>query len=277
MTSPLYSIESIGCRKLRVGRWNWQLAGLQVPLLMFNGIGMNMEVLSPLAAELAERPVLMLDAPGIGDSPEPLVPYTVGMAASWGAELLGRFGIEKVDVLGFSWGGAIAQQMAIRHGRHVRRLVVAAMGQGLPMAPGKPAILTYLADPHWLRDMREHPKRVAFLGLGSSDRAVLTREFLSRLKLPGSRGYLYQFGALCGWSSALALPFLKKPTLVVMGEEDQIVPLANGRLLAALIPGARLEVIKEAGHLLMFSHREKFLRLLREFLRSDKELHKRAA
>ncbi len=244
---------------------------------MFNGIGMNMEVLAPLAAQLAERPVLMFDAPGIGDSPEPLVPYTVGMAAAWGAQLLDRFAIEKADVLGFSWGGAIAQQMAIRHGRKVNRLVVAAIGPGLPMAPGKPAILTHLADPHWLRDLREHPKRVAFLGLGGSDRAVLTGAFLKRLKLPGTRGYLYQFGALCGWSSALALPFLNKPTLVVMGEDDQIVPLANGRLLAALIPGARLEAISGAGHLLMFSHQPEFLRLLREFLGSDKELHKRAA
>jgi pimeloyl-ACP methyl ester carboxylesterase len=270
-------MEDIGRRRIRVGRWNWHLVGSRTPLLVLNGIGMNMEVLAPLAEGLAERPVLMFDAPGIGGSPEPLVPYTAGMAAGWGVELLDRFGIDKTDLLGFSWGGAIAQQMALRHGRRVGRLIVSAIGPGLPMVPGKPAILTHLADPHWLRDLREHPKRVAFFGLGGSDRTVLTREFLKRLILPGTRGYLYQFGALCGWSGTLALPFLNKPTLVVMGEDDQIVPLANGRLLAALIPGARLEVIEGAGHLLMFSHQQEFLRLLREFLSSDKLLQMRAA
>lgn len=270
-------METLGRRRLRVGRWNWHLVGEAVPLLVFNGIGMNMDVLEPLAGMLAERPVLMIDPPGIGASPDPVLPYTPGMAAGWATELLDRYGIERVDVLGFSWGGAIAQQFAIRHGRRVRRLVLAAIGPGVPMVPGNPATLRHMADPHWMRGLLKEPKRAAFLGVGPSDRKALTPAFLKRLKLPGPRGYLYQLGALAGWTSALALPLLDKPTLVVMGEDDQIVPLANGQMLAALIPHARLEVIAGAGHLFMFSHPQEFVRHLREFLGSDKPLQRRAA
>lgn len=273
MDSP-FTTEIVGRRTLRVGRWNWALSDSVTPLLIFNGIGMNMEVMAPILEELGDRPILMFDMPGIGGSPEPLVPYTPCMAAAWGAEILKRDGIAQTDVLGFSWGGAIAQQFAIQHCTRLRRLVLAGIGPGVPSLPGKPSILAHLADPLHFGDLLSGG---LFAAMSPLDRAVMTPQFNKRLIMPGSRGYLYQLMALAGWTSTPFLPFLAKPALVMMGEKDPIVPLVNGRMLAAMIPDARLETFRNGGHLFMFSQQARFVSLLRDFLQNPKQEQRRAA
>jgi pimeloyl-ACP methyl ester carboxylesterase len=89
---------------------------------------------------------------------------------------------------------------------------------------------------------------------------------IARLKPPTRRGYLYQLLAMIGWTSAPALPFLKAPTLILMGDDDQIVPLANGRILNSLIPGSELEVMEGGGHLFLLSHRDQSISAIRRFL-----------
>ena len=275
--APVCHIETLGRRRLRCGLWNRAVKSGGTPLVVFNGIGMNLETLQPLAEAMGGRPILSLDPPGVGGSPDPLVPYTPAMAAGWMAELIDRHDIAQADVLGFSWGGAIAQEFALRHGQRVRRLALAAIGPGWPMIPGNPATLAHLADPRWIAGLIKNPGQAGFLGLGPADRATLTPDFLSRLKHPGTMGYLYQMAALAGWSSVLCLPLLNTPTLVLMGQKDPIIPLANGRLLATLIPQARLEVIGDAGHLFIFSHMQQCVQHLQSFMPYDTQARKRAA
>jgi pimeloyl-ACP methyl ester carboxylesterase len=90
---------------------------------------------------------------------------------------------------------------------------------------------------------------------------------VSRLKPPSGTGYFYQLIAMLGWTSAPLLPFLMKAeTLILMGDDDNIVPLANGRLLQALIPNSELKIIEGGGHLFLVSHVETCLTMIREFL-----------
>lgn len=272
MNTPL--IETLGSRRLRTACWNRHLIGTATPLLIFNGVGMNFEVLEPLAGELGNRPVLTLDMPGIGGSPDPAMPYTPQMAASWGKKLLERHNIEQADIMGFSWGGAIAQQFAIQYPRLVRRLVLAAIGPGLPIIPGQATYHFHLMDPIWKGQTSESN----LLGAVSpADRKVVMDDLLARLTPPSSTGYFYQILALSGWSSALALPLMNKDTLIIMGDEDHIIPLVNGRWLSALIPSSRLEVIKGGGHLFMFSHLKELMVHLRPFLEMDGQAHQGAA
>ena len=284
--APACRITTLGQRRLRYGIWNEHaispaIGSEVLPLVVFNGIGMNLETLQPLAEAVSRamrgRPILTLDPPGIGGSPGPLVPYTPAMAAGWMAELLDRHGIVQADVLGFSWGGAIAQEFALRHGQRVRRLALAAIGPGWPMIPGNPATLAHLADPRWIAELISNPGQAGFIGLGPADRAALTPDFLARLKQPGTLGYLYQVAALAGWSSTLRLPLLNTPTLVLMGRKDPIVPHANGRLLATLAPNARLKILNDAGHLFIFSHLQECVRHLQSFMACDTQARKRAA
>lgn len=268
------SLGHFGTRRLRFCLWNGNRLGAATPLLVFNGVGMNLEVLEPLAASLPHRPVLTLDMPGVGESPEPKMPYSPQMAASWGAQLLTRHGIKQADVLGFSWGGAIAQQFAMLHPARVRRLALAAIGPGLPILPGQATYHFHLLDPIWKGKYTDS----RLLGaVSDADRQVIVDDLHKRMVLPTPGGYLCQLMALSGWSSALGLPLLRKPTLVLVGSEDQIVPPINGRWLAALVPGSQLVTVEGGGHLFMFSHHDTLVRKLRTFLDPGEQEEKLAA
>jgi poly(3-hydroxyalkanoate) depolymerase len=261
--SPEFTIETVGGRDLRVARWRWDEPSEHPPLLFFNGIGANIEAVIPLADALADRPFITFDMPGVGGSPDPVVPYNP-FVMSWIAnELLERFAAPLVDVMGVSWGGAMAQHFALQHPGHVRKLVLAATTAGMLMVPGKIGTLSKMIDPRRYVDpafMDQH-FRTLYGGLtGGKD------EHISRLKPPSPRGYLYQLLCMIGWTSVPALPFMKTETLIMMGEEDAIVPPINGQILKVLIPGSRLEMFEEGGHLFMLTHKDRTVALLREFL-----------
>ena len=99
---------------------------------------------------------------------------------------------------------------------------------------------------------------------------------IGRLKPPTPRGYFYQLLAMLGWTSVPALPFLKQPTLILMGTDDQIVVPANGKILHSLIPNSTLVEIEDGGHLFLLTHEEESLAEIRSFLDAPDE-GKRAA
>ena len=83
---------------------------------------------------------------------------------------------------------------------------------------------------------------------------------------------------MVGWTSAPLLPFLlKAETLVIMGEDDNIVPVSNGRFLASLIPGAELHIIKDGGHLFLMAQAEESLAIVNAFLSRPREAKRKAA
>ena len=269
-----FSMEQVGGRTLRVARWRWDQPSEHLPILFFNGIGANIEAVAPLAEALTDRPFIMFDMPGVGGSPEPLVPYNP-FTMSWIAkDLLKRFNAPLVDVMGISWGGAMAQAFTLQHPSYVRRLVLAATTAGMIMVPGNPAALTKMANPRRYVDaafMEEH-FRTLYGGLTGGK-----AEHISRLTPPTPRGYVYQLLCMLGWTSLPALPFLKKETLIMMGEDDQIVPLINGRMLESLIPNSRLEIFEQGGHLFMLTHREQTISSLHGFLDAPERQGKKAA
>ena len=269
-----FSMEVIGGRTLRVARWRWDMPSELPPILFFNGIGANIEAVAPLAEGLTERRFIMFDMPGVGGSPEPVVPYNTYMMAWTAKRLIKRFGADVVDVMGVSWGGAMAQHFALQHGKHVRRVVLAATSAGMLMVPGKPAALSKMIDPRRYIDpaFMERHFRTLYGGLTGGK-----AEHIGRLTPPTPRGYLYQLLAMAGWTSAPALPFLRKPVLILMGAVDNIVPLANGKFLKKLIRGAELEVFKDGGHLFMLTHRDQTLAALRRFLGAPDYVQAKAA
>lgn len=257
------SMETVCGRQLRVARWRWNMASEHLPVLLFNGIGTNIEAVSALAEAMDDRPFMIFDMPGIGLSPQPVVPYTPAMMSWIARELLRRFNCEQADVIGLSWGGALAQQFALQHDDCVRRLVLCATTAGMAMPPAslaamlKPGKSRRIADAGFLARHFVRLYRKA-----ADDRAELT----ARLIAPTTRGFTYQLLAMWGWTSLPALPFLRHETLIMMGEEDDIVPLAHGRILHGAIPRSRLEILEGGGHLFMLTHREQTLSSLRAFL-----------
>jgi poly(3-hydroxyalkanoate) depolymerase len=271
---PVYSMEQVDGRTLRVAIWKAAQKSGKLPLLFFNGIGANIEVMAPLAEQLPDRDIITFDMPGVGGSPEPVVPYNAIMMARIAALLLDRFKMPLVDVMGVSWGGAMAQQFALQHGSHVNRLILAATSAGMLMVPGNPKALIKMADPRRYIDPEFMRKHFGTLYGGATDGS---EGHIDRIKPPTKTGYFYQLIAMLGWTSAPFLPFMRRDTMILMGDDDQIVPVANGRFLNMLIPHSELVVIKGGGHLFMLSHVAETIAEMRRFLDADAENARKAA
>lgn len=266
MNDAVVTMEQVGGRTLRVARWRLDEPSEHLPILFFNGIGANIEAVAPLAEAMGERPFIMFDMPGVGGSPEPVIPYNVITMAWTTTQLLDRLGIEQVDLMGISWGGAMAQHFSIQHPKRVRRVILVATSMGMLMVPGNPTALKKMANPRRYVDpdfMMKNFETLYGEGLGKGPDK---KGHMSRLKPPSPRGYFYQLFAMLGWTSAPALPFMKKQTLVMMGDDDQIVPLINGKMIAGLAPNATLKVMEGGGHLFLLSHKEECLIEMRAFL-----------
>jgi poly(3-hydroxyalkanoate) depolymerase len=260
---PVYSMETVDGRVLRVAVWRSSKRSVKLPILFFNGIGANIEAMSPMAELLDDRDFITFDMPGIGGSPEPVVPYNAIMMARIAALLLDRFQMPVVDVMGVSWGGAMAQQFALQNGDRTNKLILVATSAGMLMVPGNPAALIKMADPRRYIDpdyMAKHFKTLYGGMVGNK------AEHINRLKPPSKTGYFYQLLAMMGWTSAPFLPFMKTETLIMMGGDDQIVPLANGKFLSFLIPNSELFVIDDGGHLFLLSHVDESITAIRRFL-----------
>ena len=256
--TPKIETLRAGGRSLRVAVWRADTQAGKTParpLLFFNGIGANIELMSPLADWFADRDVITFDMPGVGGSPSPRLPYRPWTMALRTARLLDKLGYDgKVDVMGVSWGGGMAQQFALQHPKRVGKLILAATAAGMVMVPGDPKVLAKMAN----------PRRYV-------DPAYMMANFQALYgESHTSSEHFYQLAAMAGWTSAPFLPFLKARTLVLMGEHDRIVPLINGKFLARLIPHARFESVP-GGHLFLVSQPEKSVALMRSFLDESDE------
>jgi poly(3-hydroxyalkanoate) depolymerase len=236
------------------------------PLLLFNGIGANIELVEPFVNALPGPEAIVFDVPGVGGSPVPALPYRPSTIARLAARLLDQLGHERVDVLGVSWGGALAQQFAFQHAARCRRLVLAATSPGHLMVPGRLGVLLRMASPRRYKDADYMGRIAGDLYGGTLRRSPeLAREHLRHVRWSSDYGYYLQLLAGVGWTSLPWLALLRQPTLVMSGADDPLVPMANARILARLIPYARL-VSVEDGHLFLVTSARESARIVAEFL-----------
>jgi poly(3-hydroxyalkanoate) depolymerase len=241
------------------------------PLLLCNGIGVSLELLQPFVDALdPRRGVIRFDMPGIGGSPAPVIPYHVTTLAPLLGSLLDQLGHERADVLGISWGGGLAQQFALSRPDRVRRLVLVATGPGALMVPGRPQVLRHLLTPRRHLD-REYAARVAGELYGGSvrhDPAMAVELLHATTRLGPARGYYYQLISGTGWTSLPLLPKLRRPTLILAGDDDPIIPLVNARIMHRLIPRSQLHIY-HGGHLELAADAERLAPAVEAFLDAD--------
>lgn len=246
-------------------------SGSSPPLVLVNGIGAPLEVLDPFVDALDPAiEVVRFDAPGVGGSPTPPVPYPYPVLALLLGDALDELGYDRVDVLGISWGGGLAQQFAFQNPRRCRRLVLVATATGALMIPGRPRVLAHMLTARRHRDPA-YARRIAGLIYGGSLRSGADNPLPIALDTNGStRGYLYQLLGITGWTSLPFLPLIRQPTLVLAGDDDPIVPLANARIMARLLPNAHLTVYPD-GHLGLLLRAPELADLVADFLRRPHE------
>ena len=258
------SLHNVGGQLLRVGVRRGETA--RPPLLLFNGIGANIELAEPFLDALAGCEAIIFDVPGVGGSPAPRLPYRPSSLARLSARLLDQLGYAQADVLGVSWGGVLAQQFAFQQPERCRRLVLAATSPGHLMVPGKLTVLLKMATPRRYKDP-DYMKRVAGDIYGGALRASpeLVGKHLRHVRWSSDYGFYLQLIAALGWSSLPWLRFVRQPTLVMAGTDDPLVPLANARILARLIPDARLVTIDD-GHLFLVTSAGESAAMISDFL-----------
>ena len=266
----VFTIEmmDVGGQGLRVGRTTGN--GLHPPLLMFNGIGGNIELLAPLAHALAEREVITFDIPGVGRSQMPRLPYRLRDIANLATRLLDMLGHRQVDVLGVSWGGAAAQQFVRTAPRRCRRLILCATSPGAVMVPGRPGVLWKMATPKRYVSRRYAQTVVGDIYGGDfRNNPDVAAPHFKHIKWQSSKGYYLQLAAAAGWTCIHWLMHIRQPTLIMVGEDDPLVPAVNGRMMNQLIPRSELKTF-DCGHLFLLTRIEASRIAIQEFLdRSD--------
>ena len=238
------------------------------PLLLIPGIGAPLELWKSFRRELG-RETVAFDAPGTGGSSTPGRPHTMWELAATVNTLLDRLGYQMVDVLGISWGGGLAEHLALVRRSRVRRLVLAATGFGFGSIPGNLSTLTELLTPTRYSSPA-HLRRVGPALFGGEIRRrpeILSEHGVVRSRhAPSTRGYVYQLLAASTWASIPWLRFIAAETLVLVGDDDPIVPTINARILARLLPNARLRIVPDAGHLFLIDQPEDAAAIVGDFL-----------
>ena len=238
----------------------------RVPLLILNGIGANIELVLPFVDAMEAPTIVTFDVPGVGGSPTPASPYRPSGVARLAESLLDHLGYEEADVLGVSWGGAIAQQFAFQCRARCRRLVLAATSPGALMVPAHPSVLLKMATPRRYLD-KTHAHRIAgdvYGGVFRRDPQAVA-DTLRHVRFSSRGGYYLQLAAACGWTSLPWLFMLRQPTLIMAGADDPLVPTINAHVMQWLIPDARLEIL-DCGHLFLVTRAAESARLVESFL-----------
>jgi poly(3-hydroxyalkanoate) depolymerase len=238
----------------------------RTPLLILNGLGANIELAQPFIDALAGPTIAIFDVPGVGGSPTPRLPYRPSSVARLAKGLLDHLGFDEADVLGVSWGGAIAQQFAMQHAERCRRLVLAATAPGAFMVPGHPSVLLKMLTPRRFVD-RGHAQRIAGDVYGGAFRRSpeLVESTLRHVRFSSRGGYYLQLAATFGWTSLPWLFALRQPTLVMAGHDDPLLPTINARIMQWLIPHARLAML-DCGHLFLVTLPQESARIVDAFL-----------
>ncbi len=241
----------------------------QPPLLILGGMGAALEILLPVADALPDCVVILLDLPGTGQSGTPHWPMDMHEYARFALAAVDRLGYAKVDILGFSWGGALAQQIVSQYGDRCRRLVLASSPAGVFSSGAKLGVMLKYLSPRRLiqPDYASHIAGDIYGGAQAAD-ATLAIEYTQSIRQGNRVGYYMQLTAMLQWHNPHARGTLTHPTLILAGSDDPLVPLSVAKTLHQRIPGSRLKVFGD-GHLFLLSQPKKAATIINKFLTDD--------
>ncbi len=240
-------------------------------VLLLHGLGANgssWALQLPALAEAGFRP-LAPDAPGFGQSRYDGHGWSLPRAAGMLAGLLDELSIEKVDVIGLSMGGVIAQQFALDHPSRTGKLVLVSTFAALrPNNLSQAFYFIQRALVVHLLGLPQQAKLVARRVFPHPEQDELRRLAEEQIASADPRAYRAAMRALGTFDSRHRLGEILSPALVVSGESDSTVPVARQRLLAEFIPQARQVVVPNANHAVPVDQPELFNRLVVDFLKA---------
>ena len=263
---------------IRTGGFNSNVhdvgTGSGTPVLMIHGSGPGVSAWAnwrqAIPALARDRRVIAPDMVGFGYTDRPAgIEYSMDTWVRQGLDLLDALGLERVHLVGNSFGGALAMALAIRAPERVQRLVLmGSVGVPFPITEGLDAVWGYQASFENMRSIMDY---------FAWSRELVTDE-LAKLRYEASirPGFQESFAAMFPaprqrWVDAMTsaeadIRALPHETLVIHGREDKVIPLSNSLTLADWIPNAQLHVFGHCGHWTQIEHSARFNRLVGDFL-----------
>jgi pimeloyl-ACP methyl ester carboxylesterase len=261
-------------RLVQVGdiKMGYRIFGNGYPLVMIMGYGSTMKLWEPrlIRALSSCFKLIVFDNRGMGNTEVGQRPFTIEQFADDTAGLMDALGIRQAHVLGWSMGALIAEEVVLRHPGKVNKLILYAAHCNADLFPPTPEIIKKLTDmsatpeergmrfistlfpPDWLRSNPDRIKEVFYRPLGNIPPETIAR----------------QSAAIGNWKGCCdRLGEIDKPTLVITGADDVLVPPQNARYLAGKVPNAQVVLYEQGGHGLMFQYPEKFSEKVCGFLR----------
>jgi len=254
-------------------------------LLLLHGLGCDHTTWSPVISSLARRyTVIAPDLLGHGRSAKPRADYSVGGYANGMRDLLTVLGIDRVTVMGHSFGGGVAMQFAYQFPERTERLVlVAPGGLGPEVTPAIRAItlpgfnqaMGLVTLPGVRQLTKTTLRALAASGVSQARDLDEVAEIVDSFKDPRARAAIrHVVSAVVDWRGQVVTmadrAYLTQamPMCVVWGTEDAVIPVSHAGIAAELAPSATVEVIANAGHFPHKDHPQRFVKVVNDFIRS---------
>ena len=266
-----------GMAKVNGIKISYKVEGIGLPLVMIAGINTNKGSWKPQTRVFKKYYcVITFDNRGAGQSDKPEGPYTIKMMADDTIGLMDHLNIQSADILGYSMGGMIAQELAINHPERVRKLVLASTWARMGETSGRSdelarAMQEFEKSSHDVASRRRFASAFLDLAINKRSNRVFYLPILKALiriapvSMLGSDGQADAAGA---HDAADRLNMIKAPTLVTCGTEDRLIKPSSSYLIASLVPNAKLVKVPGGGHSFASEMSGEFNRVVLDFLRN---------
>jgi pimeloyl-ACP methyl ester carboxylesterase len=255
-------------------------------LLLLHGLGCDHTTWLPVIATLSRRfTVIAPDLLGHGRSAKPRADYSLGGYANGMRDLLTVLGIDKVTVVGHSFGGGVAMQFAYQFPERTERMVLVAPGGLGPEVtaairavtlPGFHQAMGLLTLPVVRHFTQTTLRTLAASGVPRARDLDEVAEIVGSFRDPQARAAIrHVVSAVVDWRGQIVTmvdrAYLTQamPMCVIWGTDDSVIPVRHAGIVAELAPGATVEVIPNAGHFPHKDHPQRFVKLLEEFVRQN--------
>jgi pimeloyl-ACP methyl ester carboxylesterase len=258
----------------------WDERGQGEPLLLIMGLGYPSDMWYRTRPILAEKyRTIAIDNRGIARSDMPPGPYPIALMAADAIAVLDAAGVDSAHVFGISMGGMIAQELTLANSKRVRSLILGCTASGGSTAvQADPEVTKMLMARGVMTPEEAAEAAIPFIYDPGTPRARIDEDLKVRQPwLPPPEAYMAQLQGILAWEAYSRLPQITAPTLVIHGENDRLVPVANGKLIASRIPGAKLVLIPHASHIFPSDQPEAAHRAILDFLASQTAQHSKTS
>ncbi|ORV80959.1 hypothetical protein AWC11_27420 [Mycobacterium interjectum] len=288
---PVREVEApaLQFRTIHGYRRAFRIAGSGPALLLIHGVGDNSKSWETVHAQLAQRfTVIAPDLLGHGESDKPHADYSLPAFANGMRDLLAVLGIERVTVVGHSFGGGVAMQLAYQYPQLVERIVLVSAGgvaQDVSLAlrlaamPLGAEALGVLRAPGVMPTIRRVGRAVQTMlgstrfGRDAAEVVALLEGFLDRDGLAAFASTLRSVVDARGqYVTMLDRSYLMKsvPVQIIWGEDDLIIPVDHAHTAHAAMPGSRMEIFEGSGHMPFHDHPDRFVEVVERFVDSTR-------